>query len=93
MREVLKFYIPLAMIVIAGFALALWFANPAPPDRIRMATGLPGGAYAAFGERYRNALVCRSLPQSVAQVTRMSTSPAASSGSAMRRSSRGRPTA
>lgn len=56
MREVLKFYIPFALVVIAGFAVALWYADPAPPDSIRLATGAPGGAYAAFGERYRKEL-------------------------------------
>ena len=61
MREVLKFYIPFALVVIAGFALALWYADPAPPDRLRMATGPSGGAYAAFGERYREALAAHGV--------------------------------
>ncbi len=61
MREVLKFYIPFALIVIAGFGLALWYADPAPPDSIRMATGPAGGAYAAFGERYRKALAAHGV--------------------------------
>jgi TRAP transporter TAXI family solute receptor len=41
---------------IALFFLGLRFVDPAPPRRIVMATGTPGGAYREFGEQYRKAL-------------------------------------
>ena len=44
---------PVSFVLLAGFALAYWFADPAPPGRIVMATGPEGGAYAALGERYQ----------------------------------------
>ncbi|NJO67578.1 MAG: ABC transporter substrate-binding protein, partial [Rhodospirillales bacterium] len=56
MRDALKVYAPLVLLVIAGFAVAAYFIRPAPPTSIRMATGSDGGAYAAFGEQYKAAL-------------------------------------
>ena len=56
MRDAFKLYIPLVLVVIAGFAIAAHFIRPAPPSSIRMATGAPGGAYAAFGAQYKAAL-------------------------------------
>ncbi|MEM9176287.1 MAG: TAXI family TRAP transporter solute-binding subunit [Myxococcota bacterium] len=44
---------PLALLVVVGFFVAYRFVDPAPPDRIVMATGQAGGAYAVFGETYR----------------------------------------
>lgn len=45
---------------LAGLALAFWMlfhhVRPAPPRTVTMVTGAPGGAYALYGERYRQAL-------------------------------------
>src|SRR5882672_6480996 len=41
---------------IVAFAVLLAVLSPAPPRVIKMATGAPGSAYAAFGEQYRNVL-------------------------------------
>jgi TRAP transporter TAXI family solute receptor len=56
MWDALKVYGPLALLVIAGFAVAAHFIRPAPPSSIRMATGSPGGVYFALGEKYKQAL-------------------------------------
>ena len=56
MRDAFKIYTPLVLVVIVGFAVAAYFIRPAPPSSIRLATGAPGGAYAAFGEQYKAAL-------------------------------------
>jgi len=49
----LRFYLPLLLLAAIGFGVAIWYVRPAPPATLRMATGQPGGAYAAFGEQYR----------------------------------------
>ncbi len=40
-------------VLLAGIALFITyqFVDPAPPDRITIATGGPDGAYYAFGQR------------------------------------------
>ncbi len=45
-------------VLLAGIALFITyqFVDPAPPDRITIATGGPDGAYYAFGQRYREIL-------------------------------------
>ncbi len=52
----LKLGLPMLLLVIAGFWVAFRFVEPAPPAEIVLASGEPGGAYAGFGERYREAL-------------------------------------
>lgn len=56
MKDAFKIYTPFVLLVIVGFAVAAYFIRPAPPSSIRMATGAPGGAYAAFGEQFKAAL-------------------------------------
>ncbi|MDH3704198.1 MAG: ABC transporter substrate-binding protein, partial [Alphaproteobacteria bacterium] len=56
MRDAFKIYTPFVLVVLIGFAVAAYFIRPAPPSSIRLATGAPGGAYAAFGEQYKAAL-------------------------------------
>jgi len=45
---------------LAGLVLAFWMlfyhVRPAPPRTVTMVTGAPGGAYALYAERYRQAL-------------------------------------
>ena len=49
MRGVVLLYVAIAVFVTASvLALARW-VDPAPPQSVRMATGSPGGAYAAAG--------------------------------------------
>jgi len=47
---------PVIVLSAAGILLALPFVGPAPPSRLVLATGSPGGAYHRFGERYAQAL-------------------------------------
>lgn len=43
-------------LVILGFLIAYQFVQPAPPGTLVLGTGSEGGAYFAFGERYRRIL-------------------------------------
>jgi len=53
MRDFLKLYIPVAILIIVGFVFASRFINPAPPRKVRIASGSPQGAYAESAQRYR----------------------------------------
>lgn len=67
MWDALKVYGPFALLVIAGFAVAAHFIKPAPPSKIRMATGSPGGVYASMGEKYRKALAADGIDVELVQ--------------------------
>ena len=54
--DLLKIGTPLLLVVLVGFVVAYRFVDPAPPDRMVLATGEAGGAYATFGEAYRRRL-------------------------------------
>lgn len=56
MREYLKFYVPIAVLLTVGFWLASRYVNPAPPRHVRLASGAPQGAYAESARRYRDLL-------------------------------------
>jgi TRAP transporter TAXI family solute receptor len=56
LREWLIIAAPVVLAAVAGLWFAARFLQPAPPDRVTMATGVPGGGYAEFGEQYRRAL-------------------------------------
>lgn len=56
MKDFLKVYWPLALVALVGMFIALRFVEPPPPRAVTMATGGPGGAYSAFGERYATLL-------------------------------------
>ncbi len=56
MREALKVYLPIALLIFAGFAVALRFVAPPPPDKIVFAAGAQGGAYIEFAKRYAEIL-------------------------------------
>lgn len=45
-----------ALLVLAGFLVAWQFVDPAPPSRLVLAAGQPGGAYASFAARYAERL-------------------------------------
>jgi len=51
--DYLRIFGPAVLLAIVAFFVAYQFVAPAPPSRIVMATGEPGGAYHAFGEKYR----------------------------------------
>ena len=56
MRDFLKVYAPIGILLVVGFAVASRFVNPAPPRQVRMAAGAPQGAYAETAKRYRDIL-------------------------------------
>ena len=43
---------PLIALLLAGLLTLLWFAKPAPPTKVMMATGT-GGSYRVLGEKYQ----------------------------------------
>lgn len=47
---------PAALVALLGLWVAFFFVEPAPPTRIAIASGEPGGAYALYAERYREEL-------------------------------------
>lgn len=44
------------ILILVGFVFAYQFVDPAPPDRIVLATGADGGAYQRYGEQYASYL-------------------------------------
>lgn len=52
-RELFTVGTPALAILVAGFAVAYLFVEPAPPNEIEIATGDSGGAYYAFASQYR----------------------------------------
>lgn len=44
------------VLILAGFVFTYQFVDPAPPDRIVLATGAEGGAYQRYGEEYADYL-------------------------------------
>jgi len=50
--SLLKEIWPLVALLLAGLALLIWFAKPAPPTKVQMATG-KGGSYRVLGEKYQ----------------------------------------
>jgi TRAP-type uncharacterized transport system substrate-binding protein len=47
---------PLVLVVVGLVVAAYWWLNPSPPQRVVLATGPDQSAYAAFGQRYAQAL-------------------------------------
>jgi TRAP transporter TAXI family solute receptor len=56
MRDYLRFYVPIAVLLVVGFGFASRYINPAPPRQVRIASGAPQGAYAESALRYREIL-------------------------------------
>lgn len=54
--DLLRIHAPAVLLVVIAFSVAYQFVDPAPPDRIVIATGSPDGAYARFAHRYREIL-------------------------------------
>jgi len=55
-RESFVIWIPTLLIVLLVFGMTYYFVLPAPPRTLVMTTGMEGGSYAVFGERYREVL-------------------------------------
>lgn len=55
-RDLLATFGPFILLAVALLALAYWVLDPAPPQRVVLATGTEQGAYAEFGKRYAQIL-------------------------------------
>ena len=55
-RELLVIGVPTLFIALLVFGIAYHFVLPAPPRTLVMTTGMEGGSYTVFGERYREVL-------------------------------------
>lgn len=44
---------PLVFLLFLALGILIWFAKPAPPDKVLMATGT-GGFYKVLGEKYKS---------------------------------------
>lgn len=60
-RDLLLSAGPLVALVAALVALAFWWLNPNPPQRVVLATGPDQSAYAAFGQQYADALAAKGI--------------------------------
>ena len=56
-----RIWLLLAVAALVGLVLLAQFVAPSPPKTIRLAGGLPGGAYHAFAQQYRDALAAQGL--------------------------------
>ncbi|WP_137895770.1 TAXI family TRAP transporter solute-binding subunit [Ramlibacter sp. 2FC] len=61
LRDLLVSAGPLAILAVALLVLAYWWLDPAPPRRVRLATGPAQSAYAEFGQRYAKALAANGI--------------------------------
>ncbi len=55
-RELVKTFLPAVLLAVAAFLVAYQFVDPAPPDRLVMATGNEQGAYYLFAQKIRHEL-------------------------------------
>ena len=53
MREFLRVYGLILLLIAVGFYVAVQYMAPLPPRSLVLATGVPSGVYRAIGERYR----------------------------------------
>ncbi|WGF86863.1 TAXI family TRAP transporter solute-binding subunit [Marinivivus vitaminiproducens] len=68
-RERLGIFSLSGLAVIAAFVVAYQFVEPAPPDRIVMATGAEDGAYNAYGRHYKALLEQQGVTVELRQTT------------------------
>jgi TRAP-type uncharacterized transport system substrate-binding protein len=55
-RAVAIIYIPVVLIIMLVCWASYRFVQPMPPDTLSMTTGMEGGSFVVFGERYREVL-------------------------------------
>ena len=60
-KDVIKLALPALLAAAAAFYVAFLFVEPAPPDRLTIATGGTGGAYHHFAEAYRKILATEAV--------------------------------
>jgi TRAP transporter TAXI family solute receptor len=62
-----KIYGPAALLAIIAFVVAYQFIKPAPPERVRIASGGPQGAYYGFAQAYARELAKEGIQAEVLQ--------------------------
>ena len=55
-KELIRFYSYAIVLVLLGFAVTYQFIESAPPSKLVLAAGAPGGAYLEFAKEYRTLL-------------------------------------
>ncbi|MBI1362210.1 MAG: TAXI family TRAP transporter solute-binding subunit [Alphaproteobacteria bacterium] len=65
MRDFMRVYGPLILVVIVGLAIALFFVDPPPPKKVTIAGGAAGGAYAITAQHLADALKKEHIEASV----------------------------
>jgi TRAP-type uncharacterized transport system substrate-binding protein len=55
-RDVLMVGLPVALVIVAAFAVAGKLMQSAPPSHIRMISGSPGSSYRTLAERYKKVI-------------------------------------
>ncbi|MEA1921514.1 MAG: TAXI family TRAP transporter solute-binding subunit [Pseudomonadota bacterium] len=55
-KELIRFYSYGIFIVLLGFVVTYQFIEPAPPSKLILAAGAPGGAYLEFAKEYQTLL-------------------------------------
>ncbi len=66
-KQALKLYGPIAVLVLIGFVVAYQFIKPAPPDRVRIASGGLQGAYYRYAQAYARELAKEGITLEVVQ--------------------------
>ena len=61
LRELIVSAGPFILLAVGLLALAYWWLDPIPPERVRLATGPAQSAYAEFGTRYQKALAASGI--------------------------------
>jgi TRAP transporter TAXI family solute receptor len=65
MRDFVRLYGPIILVIVTGLVLAFILMAPPPPKRVVIAGGAAGGAYAQTAERYAEALRERKIEAEV----------------------------
>lgn len=65
MRDFVRVYGPLILVVIVGLVIALMFVEPAPPKKVTIAGGAEGGTYALTAQHYSTTLADKKVEAKV----------------------------
>ena len=60
-KDIIKLALPASLVAATAFYVAFLFVEPAPPDRLVIATGGTGGAYHEFAKAYQTILAAEDV--------------------------------
>lgn len=66
-RELLQIWGPSLVLMIAGFGIAWWFVEPAPPSQLKIAAGTKQGNYYATAQKYAEIFAAAGIQLEVLQ--------------------------